>query len=67
MDFFAKITNNSRLPPPSETIHYVRLHKGQKVSLRSGKVGVVEGFTDNYLYLNKDSLPYHRGEVNDSR
>jgi hypothetical protein len=50
----------------SDMTHYkelVPLRKGQRVTLKSGKVLVVDGFSDSFFWAIRESLPYFRGDV----
>ena len=43
--------------------HCPTLRKGQKVILRSGKTVTVEGESNNYFWVVKESLPYSKKEI----
>lgn len=43
--------------------HYKELKKGMKVRLKSGRELVVEGWSENFFWSFRDSLPWARGDV----
>lgn len=47
----------------SDTTHYKELKKGMKVRLKSGRELVVDGWSENFFWAGRDSLPYFRGDV----
>lgn len=43
--------------------HYKELRKGMKVRLKSGRELVVDGWSENFFWAGRDSLPWARGDV----
>lgn len=45
--------------------YYKELRKGMKVRLKSGRELVVDGFSDSFFWIKKESLPFFKGDICD--
>ena len=67
-DLFANLTikginNPQKEPDMCHFKGYLPLTKGKRVTMRSGRVLTVDGWSSNFFWAVKDSLPFARKDV----